>query len=136
MADKYNKRGVSASKSEVHTAIAGLDKGLYPNAFCKILPDVSTGNPEFVNLMHADTAGTKTVLSYLYWKEENDLSVWSDVAQDALVMNLDDMGCVGAIDRILVSSTIGRNKHLIPRSPYGNHTGNCSICREIKSLWC
>ncbi|HQU52141.1 MAG: phosphoribosylformylglycinamidine cyclo-ligase [Lewinellaceae bacterium] len=114
MADKYNKRGVSASKSEVHTAIAGLDKGLYPNAFCKILPDVSTGNPEFVNLMHADTAGTKTVLSYLYWKEENDLSVWSDVAQDALVMNLDDMGCVGAIDRILVSSTIGRNKHLIP----------------------
>ncbi|MCB0600400.1 MAG: phosphoribosylformylglycinamidine cyclo-ligase [Saprospiraceae bacterium] len=114
MADKYDKRGVSASKSEVHQAIAGLDKGLYPNAFCKILPDITSGDEDYVNLMHADTAGTKTVLSYLYWKEKNDLTVWSDVAQDALVMNLDDMGCVGAIDRILVSSTIGRNKHLIP----------------------
>ena len=114
MAEKYDKRGVSASKSEVHQAIAGLDKGLYPNAFCKILPDFAGNDSNFVNLMHADTAGTKTVLAYLYWKETGDLSVWEDVTQDALVMNLDDMGCVGAVDQVMVSSTIGRNKHLIP----------------------
>lgn len=111
---KYEKRGVSATKSEVHEAIKGLDKGLYPNAFCKVLPDVVAHDPEFCNIMHADTAGTKTSLAYLYWKETGDLSVWEGIVQDSLVMNLDDMGCVGAVNDILISSTIGRNKTLIP----------------------
>lgn len=112
--DRYDLRGVSASKHEVHQAIKSLDKGLYPNAFCKILPDIVNGDPAFANLMHADTAGTKTVLAYLYWKETGDLSVWTDIVQDALVMNLDDMACVGVTDQIILSSTIGRNKNLIP----------------------
>lgn len=111
---KYEKRGVSATKSEVHEAIKGLDKGLYPNAFCKVLPDVVARDPDFCNIMHADTAGTKTSLAYLYWKETGDLSVWEGIVQDSLVMNLDDMGCVGAVDNILISSTIGRNKTLVP----------------------
>ncbi|MEO0788287.1 MAG: AIR synthase related protein [Bacteroidota bacterium] len=111
---KYEARGVSATKSEVHAAIEGLDKGLYPKAFCKVLPDVVAGDPEYCNLMHADTAGTKTSLAYLYWRETGDLSVWSGIVQDAMVMNLDDMACVGAVDNILVSSTIGRNKRLLP----------------------
>ncbi len=110
---KYDLRGVSATKDEVHAAIKGLDKGLYPNAFCKILPDVAGGDANYVNLMHADTSGTKTSLAYLYWKETGDVSVWKGIAQDALVMNLDDMGCVGCVDQILLSSTIGRNKNLI-----------------------
>ncbi len=110
---KYDLRGVSATKDEVHAAIKGLDKGLYPNAFCKILPDVAGGDKDYVNLMHADTSGTKTSLAYLYWKETGDVSVWKGIAQDALVMNLDDMGCVGCVDNILLSSTIGRNKNLI-----------------------
>lgn len=110
---KYDLRGVSATKDEVHAAIQGMDKGLYPNAFCKILPDVMAGDPLWCNLMHADTAGTKTSLAYLYWRETGDLSVWEGVAQDALVMNLDDMACVGCTDQILLSSTIGRNKNLI-----------------------
>lgn len=110
---KYDLRGVSATKDEVHQAIEGLDKGLYPNAFCKILPDVAGGDKDYVNLMHADTSGTKTSLAYLYWKETGDVSVWKGIAQDALVMNLDDMGCVGCVDNILLSSTIGRNKNLI-----------------------
>ena len=110
---KYNKRGASATKSEVHQAIKGMDKGLYENTFCKILPDVVGGDESFCNLMHADTAGTKTSLAYLYWRETGDLSVWKGIAQDALVMNLDDMACVGCIDNIVISSTIGRNKHLI-----------------------
>lgn len=110
---RYDQRGVSASKDEVHAAIKNLDKGLYPNAFCKIIPDVAGMDPEYCNLMHADTAGTKTSLAYLYWKETGDLSVWKGIAQDAIVMNLDDMGCVGCIDNILLSSTIGRNKNLI-----------------------
>jgi phosphoribosylformylglycinamidine cyclo-ligase len=110
---KYDLRGVSATKDEVHEAIKGQDKGLYPNAFCKILPDVVAGEKDYCNLMHADTAGTKTSLAYLYWKETGDLSVWKGIAQDALVMNLDDMACVGCIDDILISSTIGRNKHLV-----------------------
>ncbi|MEO1449813.1 MAG: AIR synthase related protein [Bacteroidota bacterium] len=114
MSSNYDKRGVSADKSEVHAAIQGLDKGLFPNAFCKILPDLASGDPEWCNLMHADTAGTKTALAYLYWKETGDLSVWKGIVQDALVMNLDDMACVGVTDGILVSSTIGRNKHLVP----------------------
>jgi phosphoribosylformylglycinamidine cyclo-ligase len=111
---KYEKRGVSADKSEVHEAIKGLDKGLYPNAFCKILPDIAAGDPDYCNLMHADTAGTKGSLAYLYWKETGDVSVWEGIAQDAIVMNLDDMACVGCTDGILLSSTIGRNKRLIP----------------------
>lgn len=110
---KYDLRGVSATKDEVHAAIKGLDKGLYPNAFCKIIPDIVAGDKDYCNLMHADTAGTKTSLAYLYWKETGDLSVWKGIAQDALVMNLDDMACVGCIDDILISSTIGRNKHLV-----------------------
>lgn len=111
---KYDQRGVSASKDEVHAAIQHLDKGLYPNAFCKILPDIAAGDPNFCNLLHADTAGTKTSLAYLYWRETGDLSVWAGVAQDAIVMNLDDMACVGCTDDIVLSSTIGRNKTLIP----------------------
>jgi phosphoribosylformylglycinamidine cyclo-ligase len=110
---RYELRGVSASKSEVHQAIKGLDKGLYPTAFCKILPDVAGGDDAYVNLMHADTAGTKTSLAYMYWKETGDLSVWGGIAQDAIVMNLDDMACVGITEGILLSSTIGRNKNLI-----------------------
>lgn len=110
---KYDLRGVSATKDDVHAAIKNLDKGLYPLAFCKILPDVSGGDPDYCNLMHADTAGTKTSLAYLYWKETGDLSVWKGIAQDALVMNLDDMACVGCVDDIIISSTIGRNKNHI-----------------------
>lgn len=112
--EKYDLRGASSSKAEVHKAIRNLDKGLYPNAFCKVLPDVAGSNPDYCNIMHADTAGTKTSLAYLYWKETGDISVWRGIAQDALVMNLDDMACAGMIDNILISSTIGRNKHLIP----------------------
>jgi len=110
---KYDLRGVSASKSEVHKAIKNLDKGLYPTAFCKILPDITGGDSEYANLMHADTAGTKTSLAYLYWKETGDESVWAGIAQDAIMMNLDDMACVGCTDNIILSSTIGRNKNLI-----------------------
>lgn len=112
--EKYLQRGASATKSEVHHAIRNLDKGLYPNAFCKILPDVAGSDPDFCNIMHADTAGTKTSLAYLYWKETGDVSVWRGISQDALVMNVDDMACTGCTDDILISSTIARNKHLIP----------------------
>ena len=111
--DKYGLRGVSSQKEEVHQAIEKLDKGLFPKAFCKILPDFAGGDPEFCNIMHADTAGTKTSLAYIYWKETGDLNVWKGIAQDALVMNLDDMACVGAVDDIIISSTIGRNKSVI-----------------------
>jgi phosphoribosylformylglycinamidine cyclo-ligase len=111
---RYEQRGVSATKDEVHAAIQGMDKGLFPNAFCKILPDFAAGDPDWCNLMHADTAGTKTSLAYLYWRETGDLSVWEGIAQDALVMNLDDMACVGCYDNIILSSTIGRNKNRIP----------------------
>jgi len=116
MADdlKYNLRGVSASKEDVHNAISKIDKGIYPNAFCKIIPDILAGDPDFCNIMHADGAGTKSSLAYIYWKETGDLSVWKGIAQDAIVMNLDDLICVGAIDNILLSSTIGRNKNKIP----------------------
>ena len=109
----YEKRGVSAAKEDVHNAIKGMDKGLYPNAFCKILPDIAGGSPDFVNIMHADTAGTKTALAYLYWRETGDVSVWKGIAQDALVMNFDDMACAGATDNYIISSTIGRNKNLV-----------------------
>lgn len=114
MKSRYDKRGVSASKDEVHTAIKGLDKGLFPNAFCKILPDVVGSDDKYCNIMHADTAGTKTSLAYMYWKETGDLSVWEGIVQDSIVMNLDDMACVGCHNDIIISSTIGRNKNLIP----------------------
>lgn len=110
---RYNLRGVSASKEDVHNAIKNIDKGIYPNAFCKIIPDILGGDPAYCNIMHADGAGTKSSLAYMYWKETGDLSVWKGIAQDALIMNVDDLLCVGATDNILVSSTIGRNKHLI-----------------------
>lgn len=112
---KYEMRGVSATKDDVHAAIKHLDKGLFPNAFCKILPDVAAGDPAYCNLMHADTAGTKTSLAYLHWQETGKLDVWKGIAQDAIVMNLDDMACVGCLDNILLSSTIGRNKKLITK---------------------
>jgi phosphoribosylformylglycinamidine cyclo-ligase len=111
---RYDKRGVSASKEDVHSAIRNLDKGLYPNAFCKIIPDILGGDDNYCNIMHADGAGTKSSLAYLYWKETGDISVWKGIAQDAIVMNTDDLLCVGATDDILLSSTIGRNKKLIP----------------------
>ena len=114
MADnRYNQRGVSAGKEDVHNAIANIDKGLFPQAFCKIVPDLLTGSEDHCVVMHADGAGTKSALAYMYWKETGDLSVWKGVAQDALIMNVDDLLCVGATDNILVSSTIGRNKNLI-----------------------
>lgn len=113
-AQRYGKRGVSAAKEDVHQAIQGVDKGLYPNAFCKIIPDILGGDPDFCNIMHADGAGTKSSLAYLYWKETGDISVWEGIAQDAIVMNTDDLLCVGITDNILLSSTIGRNKNLIP----------------------
>lgn len=112
--ERYMRRGVSAAKEDVHAAIRGIDKGLFPKAFCKIIPDILCGDPEYCNIMHADGAGTKSALAYAYWKETGDLSVWKGIAQDALVMNTDDLLCVGATDGILVSSTIGRNKRLIP----------------------
>ena len=111
---RYMMRGVSAAKEDVHNAIKNIDKGLFPQAFCKIIPDILGGDPEWCNIMHADGAGTKSSLAYMYWKETGDLSVWKGIAQDALIMNTDDLLCVGAVDNILVSSTIGRNKMLVP----------------------
>ena len=111
---RYKLRGVSASKEDVHNAIKNVDKGLYPGAFCKIIPDILGGDPDMCNIMHADGAGTKSSLAYMYWKKTGDLSVWRGIAQDALIMNIDDLLCVGATDNILVSSTIGRNKNLVP----------------------
>ena len=110
---KYLLRGVSASKEDVHNAIKNIDKGLFPKAFCKIIPDFLTGSNDHCIVMHADGAGTKSSLAYMYWKETGDLSVWKGIAQDALIMNIDDLICVGATDNILLSSTIGRNKNLI-----------------------
>src|SRR4249919_210059 len=110
----YSKRGVSAQKEEVHAATKSLDKGLYPKAFCKIYPDFLCGDDQWVNVMHADGAGTKSILAYLYWKETGDVSVWKGIAQDAIVMNLDDLLCVGIYDNLLFSSTIDRNKTIIP----------------------
>ncbi len=112
--ERYMMRGVSAAKEDVHAAIRNIDKGIFPKAFCKIIPDILGGDPEWCNIMHADGAGTKSALAYAYWKKTGDLSVWSGIAQDALIMNIDDLLCVGATDNILVSSTIGRNKRLSP----------------------
>ena len=114
MSDRYNQRGVSASKEDVHQAIKNIDKGLYPKAFCKVVPDLLGGDENYCTVMHADGAGTKTSLAYIYWKETGDISVWKGVAQDAIIMNVDDLLCVGATGPILLSSTIGRNKNLIP----------------------
>ncbi|MBV8388735.1 MAG: phosphoribosylformylglycinamidine cyclo-ligase [Mucilaginibacter sp.] len=111
---RYDQRGVSASKDDVHNAIKNIDKGIFPKAFCKIIPDILNGDADYCNIMHADGAGTKSSLAYSYWKETGDISVWRGIAQDAIIMNLDDLLCVGAIDNILLSSTIGRNKNLIP----------------------
>jgi phosphoribosylformylglycinamidine cyclo-ligase len=111
---RYSQRGVSASKEDVHNAIKNIDKGLFPKAFCKIVPDYLTGDNDYCLIMHADGAGTKSSLAYMYWKETGDISVWKGIAQDALIMNIDDLLCVGAIDNIMLSSTIGRNKNVIP----------------------
>lgn len=133
--NRYMDRGVSASKEDVHNAIKNVDKGLFPKAFCKIIPDVLGNDPNYCNIMHADGAGTKSSLAYVYWKETGDLSVWAGIAQDALIMNIDDLLCVGAVDNILVSSTIGRNKHLIPGeviSEIINSTNH--LCEYLTSL--
>jgi phosphoribosylformylglycinamidine cyclo-ligase len=114
MSDRYHQRGVSAQKEDVHNAIKNIDKGLFPKAFCKIIPDFLSGSDDHAVVMHADGAGTKSSLAYMYWRETGDLSVWKGIAQDALIMNLDDLLCVGVTDSILLSSTIGRNKNLIP----------------------
>ena len=123
---KYAARGVSATKDEVHDAIKHLDKGLYKNAFCKILPDLVGGDPDYCNIMHADTAGTKGSLAYLYWKETGDISVWRGIAQDAIVMNVDDMACVGAVDNIILSSTIGRNASRISGDVIAEIINSCT----------
>ena len=114
MSKRYLERGVSSQKEDVHKAIKNQDKGLFNNTFCKIVPDILSNDPNYCNIMHADGAGTKSALAYLYWKETGDSSVWRGIAQDALIMNIDDLICVGATNNIIMSSTIGRNKHLIP----------------------
>lgn len=132
---RYNQRGVSASKEDVHNAIKNIDKGIFPKAFCKIIPDILGGDAEYCNIMHADGAGTKSSLAYLYWKETGDLSVWKGIAQDALIMNIDDLLCVGATDNILLSSTIGRNKMLIPGEVISAIIqGTNDLCEELSSL--
>lgn len=132
---KYNKRGVSASKEDVHNAIKNIDKGLYPKAFCKIIPDIMSGDEEYCTVMHADGAGTKSSLAYMYWKETGDMSVWKGVAIDAVVMNLDDLLCVGITDNILLSSTIGRNKNRIPGEVIAAViNGTESFLEEMRSL--
>jgi phosphoribosylformylglycinamidine cyclo-ligase len=134
MSDLYSKRGVSAQKEDVHYAIKNLDKGLYPNAFCKILPDMLTGSKDHCCIMHTDTAGTKSIIAYLYWKETGDLSVWKGIAQDAIVMNIDDMICSGATNHFVLSSTIARNKHLIPKEVLGAIIQGCDeLIREWKT---
>lgn len=132
---RYNLRGVSASKEDVHNAIKNIDKGIFPQAFCKIIPDILGGDPEYCNIMHADGAGTKSSLAYAYWKETGDIAVWKGIAQDALIMNIDDLLCVGAVDNILVSSTIGRNKHLIPGEVISAIiNGTDELLEELRSM--
>jgi phosphoribosylformylglycinamidine cyclo-ligase len=137
MSDKgrYDLRGVSASKEDVHNAIKNIDKGLFPKAFCKIVPDYLGGDPDWCNIMHADGAGTKSSLAYLYWKETGDLSVWKGIAQDALIMNIDDLLCVGATENILLSSTIGRNKNKIPGEVIAAIIeGTDELCTELSKM--
>lgn len=132
---RYMQRGVSASKEDVHNAIKNIDKGIFPKAFCKIIPDVLGGDEDYCNIMHADGAGTKSSLAYMYWKETGDISVWKGIAQDALIMNIDDLLCVGATDNILLSSTIGRNKHLIPGEVISAIIqGTNELCEELSAL--
>ena len=132
---KYAQRGVSAAKEDVHRAISGLEKGLFPGAFCKIVPDYLTGSEEHCVVMHADGAGTKSSLAYAYWKETGDINVWKGIAQDAIVMNTDDLLCVGATDNILLSSTIGRNKKLIPGEVVkALIEGTEEICEQLRAL--
>jgi phosphoribosylformylglycinamidine cyclo-ligase len=132
---RYDLRGVSASKEDVHNAIKNIDKGLFPKAFCKIVPDFLGGDPEYCNIMHADGAGTKSSLAYIYWKETGDLSVWKGIAQDALIMNIDDLLCVGATDNILLSSTIGRNKNKIPGEVIAAIiNGTQELCEELSDM--
>lgn len=132
---KYNQRGVSAGKEDVHNAIKNIDKGLYPKAFCKIIPDILGADENWCNIMHADGAGTKSSLAYVYWKETGDASVWRGIAQDAIIMNLDDLLCVGAIDNILLSSTIGRNKNNIPGEVIAEIiNGTEEILAELREL--
>lgn len=132
---RYNQRGVSASKEDVHNAIKNIDKGIFPKAFCKIIPDILGGDPEYCNIMHADGAGTKSSLAYMYWRETGDISIWKGIAQDALIMNIDDLLCVGATDNILLSSTIGRNKMLIPGEVISAIiNGTNELCEELSQL--
>ncbi len=132
---RYLQRGVSAAKEDVHNAIRNIDKGIFPLAFCKIIPDILGGDPEYCNIMHADGAGTKSSLAYIYWKETGDLSVWKGIAQDALIMNTDDLLCVGAVDNILVSSTIGRNKMLVPGEVVSAIiNGTDELIREMREM--
>lgn len=132
---RYSERGVSSSKEDVHKAISGIDKGLFPGAFCKIVPDLLGGDKDYCNIMHADGAGTKSSLAYIYWKETGDMSVWKGIAQDAIVMNLDDLLCIGATDNILLSSTIGRNKKLIPGEiVYAIINGTEEILSQLRSM--
>ena len=132
---RYSQRGVSASKEDVHKAIRHLDKGLFPKAFCKIVPDILTGDNDYCIAMHADGAGTKSSLAYMYWRETGDLSVWKGIAQDAIVMNIDDLLCVGITDNILLSSTIGRNKNLIPGEVVSEIIGGTEeFCRQMRSM--
>lgn len=132
---RYDQRGVSASKEDVHNAIKNIDKGLFPKAFCKIVPDYLGGDPDYCNIMHADGAGTKSSLAYLYWKETGELSVWKGIAQDALIMNIDDLLCVGATDNILLSSTIGRNKNKIPGEVIAAIiNGTDELCADLSKM--
>lgn len=133
--ERYNLRGVSASKQDVHNAIRNIDKGIFPKAFCKIIPDLLGGDENYCNIMHADGAGSKSSLAYIYWRETGDLSVWKGIAQDAIVMNIDDLLCVGAVDNILLSSSIGRNKSLIPGEVISSIiNGTDEILKDLKSL--
>ncbi len=132
---RYSQRGVSASKEDVHNAIKNVDKGLFPKAFCKIVPDYLTGNKDYCLIMHADGAGTKSSLAYMYWKETGDISVWKGIAQDALIMNIDDLLCIGATDNIMLSSTIGRNKNVIPGEVISEIiNGTEELLQDLKSF--
>jgi phosphoribosylformylglycinamidine cyclo-ligase len=132
---RYSKRGVSSQKEDVHAAIKSVDKGLFPGAFCKIVPDFLGGDPGYCNIMHADGAGTKSSLAYIYWKETGDMSVWKGIAQDSIIMNTDDLLCVGAVDGILISSTIGRNKNLIPGEVISSLiNGTEEVLRELRNM--